>query len=86
MHDLALRSYLSFQSSMYALSNKRSQLMNEQSRRDRWVVVIVVSLALIAAVGLMAAWWISCQRKGMYPALDMPPLTGGGTWKVYCKP
>jgi len=54
-------------------------------RRDSWVQLVVIGLALILAVGLAVAWWITCQRKGMYPALDMPSWNSGGTWKAYCK-
>lgn len=54
-------------------------------RADRWVVVVLIAIALVAAVGLGAAWWIVCQNKGMYPAFDMPNFSTGGTWKAYCR-
>lgn len=54
-------------------------------RQDRVVVLIIIALALIVAVGVAAAWWVACQNKGMYPALDMPSWNAGGTWKAYCK-
>ncbi|KGJ81780.1 hypothetical protein GY21_01520 [Cryobacterium roopkundense] len=54
-------------------------------RTDRWVVLVIIALALIVAFGLLTAWWIVCQSKGMYPALDMPSWANGGTWKAYCR-
>lgn len=48
------------------------------------VVLVVIALALVLALGLATAWWVTCQRKGMYPALDMPSFKSGGTWKAYC--
>jgi hypothetical protein len=55
-------------------------------RKDRWVVLVVIAIALVLAVGLAVAWFITCQNRGMYPALDMPSFNKGGTWKAYCKP
>lgn len=54
-------------------------------RRDPWVVLVVVAVAVILAVGLVAAWWMACQSRGMYPAFDMPNWQNGGTWKIYCR-
>jgi hypothetical protein len=62
-----------------------SELRTSTVRRDPWVTVVLIALALVVAVGLIAAWWIVCQNKGMYPALDMPSFSQGGTWKVYCR-
>lgn len=53
-------------------------------RLDRWVQLVIIALALVLAVGLMVAWWITCQNKGLYPALDMPSWNAGGRWKAYC--
>jgi len=54
-------------------------------RVDRWVIIVVIAVAVVLAIGLATAWWIACQNKGMYPALDMPNWNSGGTWKAYCK-
>jgi hypothetical protein len=45
----------------------------------------LVPLALIVVFGVFTAWWIACQQKGMYPALDFPSWNSGGTFKAYCK-
>ncbi|WP_194948749.1 hypothetical protein [Actinomyces trachealis] len=49
-------------------------------------VLIVIGIAVILALGLTVAWWVSCRNIGMYPALDMPSWQSGGTWKAYCRP
>ncbi|TDN43369.1 hypothetical protein EDF64_10839 [Curtobacterium flaccumfaciens] len=54
-------------------------------KQDRVVVLILVAVAIVIALGLVTAWWIACQNKGMYPAMDMPSFSAGGTWKLYCK-
>jgi hypothetical protein len=56
-----------------------------QFRTDRWAIFVVVPLALIVVFGVLTAWWIACQQKGMYPALDFPNWNSGGTFKAYCK-
>jgi hypothetical protein len=51
------------------------------------VVVVVAAAAFaatVAALGFAGAWAFYCARQGMYPALDQPPISGGGTWKLYC--
>lgn len=49
-------------------------------------ILIIIGIALVLAVGLAVAWWITCQNKGgLYPALDMPSWNSGGTWKAYCR-
>lgn len=48
-------------------------------------MLVLIAIALLLAVGLITAWWITCQNKGMYPAMDMPSFSAGGTWKVYCR-
>lgn len=53
-------------------------------RVDRWVWIVAIAIALILAVGLAVAWWITCQNQGGFPALDMPSWDAGGTWKAYC--
>ncbi|HKU10093.1 hypothetical protein [Sinomonas sp.] len=58
---------------------------SSQYRTDRWAVFILVPLALIVVFGVFTAWWIACQQKGMYPALDFPSWNTGGTFKAYCK-
>lgn len=56
-------------------------------RRQNDVVwaLIVIPIAVVIALGLITAWFIYCQRKGMWPAMDMPSWNSGGTWKLYCK-
>jgi hypothetical protein len=54
-------------------------------RLDKWVVFVVVALALIVVFGVMTAWWITCRNMGLYPALDFPSFNTGGTFKAYCK-
>jgi hypothetical protein len=58
---------------------------SSQYRVDRWAVFVVVPLALIVVFGVLTAWWIVCQQKGMYPAFDFPSFNSGGTFKAYCK-
>ncbi|WP_295013652.1 hypothetical protein [uncultured Microbacterium sp.] len=53
-------------------------------RRDSFVWIIVIAIAVVIALGLMAAWFIYCRNQGGWPALDMPSWSSGGTWKVYC--
>lgn len=53
-------------------------------RLDRWVQLVIIALALILAVGLAIAWWITCQKKRLLPAVKTPAWKSGGTWKVYC--
>jgi hypothetical protein len=48
------------------------------------VVLIIIPIAVVIALGLLTAWFIYCQRRGLWPALDMPSWSSGGTWKVYC--
>ena len=47
-------------------------------------VLILIPIAVVIALGLAAAWFAYCQYRGLYPALDMPSFSSGGTWKVYC--
>lgn len=54
-------------------------------KQDRVVVLVLIAIALLLALGLITAWWVTCQNKGMYPAMDMPSFSAGGTWKVYCR-
>ncbi|KHL01151.1 hypothetical protein [Sinomonas humi] len=58
---------------------------SSQYRTDRWAIFIVVPLALIVVFGVLTAWWIACQQRGMYPAFDFPNWNTGGTFKAYCK-
>ena len=53
-------------------------------RRDSYVWLIVIAIAIVIALGLMTAWFIYCRNQGGWPALDMPSWTSGGTWQVYC--
>ena len=53
-------------------------------RRDSYVWLIVIAIAIVIALGLMTAWFIYCRNQGGWPALDMPSWSTGGTWKVYC--
>ncbi len=48
-------------------------------------VLIAIPIAVILALGLATAWFMYCQRRGMWPALDMPNWREGGTIKAYCK-
>ncbi len=61
-----------------------AQMRQLAVRTDRWIFLVVIALAFILAVGFLAAWWMTCQSRGMYPALDMPSWQNGGTWKMYC--
>lgn len=54
-------------------------------RTDRPVWLILIPIAAILAMGLLTAWFIYCQYKGGWPAVDMPSLSNGGTWKAYCR-
>ncbi|WP_150236892.1 hypothetical protein [Nocardiopsis quinghaiensis] len=55
---------------------------------DAPVVVVILAaaafVAMILAMGLIAAWTAVCVNRGMYPAFDQPPIDQGGTWKIYC--
>ncbi len=66
------------------IADRAADMRSSAVRADRWVVLVVIAIALVIAVGLAVAWWITCQNKGMYPALDMPSFNQGGTWKAYC--
>lgn len=54
------------------------------TRQDRFVWLIVIAVAVVIVLGLVTAWFIYCQSRGGWPALDMPSWSSGGTWKVYC--
>lgn len=54
------------------------------TRTDRFVWLIVIAVAVVIVLGLMTAWFIYCQQRGGWPAVDMPSFQSGGTWKVYC--
>jgi len=56
----------------------------EGIRTNRAVWIIFVAVAVVIALGLATAWFIYCQSSGGWPALDMPALNTGGTWKLYC--
>lgn len=72
---------------LWSFSHAEDQLLRvSEMRKDSAAVLIVIGLALVAAMGLAAAWYISCRNQGMYPALDMPSFQEGGTWKAYCTP
>ena len=53
-------------------------------RRDSYVWLIIIAIAIVIALGLMTAWFVYCRNEGGWPALDMPSWTSGGTWKMYC--
>jgi hypothetical protein len=57
------------------------------TRRQNDVVwaLILIPIAVIFAMGLIAAWFWYCQSRGMWPAFDMPSWQSGGTFKLYCK-
>jgi hypothetical protein len=69
---------------MAGISYGFSDLQSSAVRRDRWVVLVVIAIAVVIAAGLLVAWWAACQSRGLYPALDMPSWQDGGTWKVCC--
>lgn len=54
------------------------------SRVDQAVWLILIPIAVVIALGLLTAWFIYCQSRGGWPAMDMPSFSAGGTWKVYC--
>ena len=53
-------------------------------RRDSYVWLIIIAIAIVIALGLMTAWFVYCRNEGGWPARDMPSWTSGGTWKMYC--
>jgi len=60
-------------------------VVTARAREDRAaVVLIVVAVAVVLIMGLAAAWFMYCQARGMWPAVDMPSFSSGGTWKLYC--
>jgi hypothetical protein len=84
MNDLATKSYVLFSATSDSVQDRIKLASMAENRRDRWVTVVIIAIALVVAVGLVTAWWITCQNEGMYPALDMPSWNSGGTWKAYC--
>ncbi|GAA1089246.1 hypothetical protein GCM10009605_28920 [Nocardiopsis composta] len=63
-------------------------LQNTRANDAPVVVVILAAaafLAVVASIGFAAAWAYFCAQKGLYPALDQPPIDQGGTWKLYCR-
>ncbi|WP_395821164.1 hypothetical protein [Curtobacterium flaccumfaciens] len=83
MSNLVLNGALYSQSAITdGVESMRDRLALKQ---NRVVVLVLIAIALLLAVGLITAWWITCQNKGMYPAMDMPSFSAGGTWKVYCR-
>lgn len=68
------------------MTNRMRDLSERDIREDNWVAVAIIAVAVVIALGIGVAWWHACRRMGMYPALDMPSINQGGTWKVYCKP
>jgi heme A synthase len=80
------RAVVSVQTGLWQLGDridsKADQLV--ASRQDRFVWIIVIAIAVVIALGLLTAWFVYCQSRGGWPALDMPSWSSGGTWKVYC--
>lgn len=76
----------SIQAGMWELgANVESQTSRVVAlRHDRFVWIIVIAIAVVIALGLLTAWFVYCQSRGGWPALDMPSWSSGGTWKVYC--
>ena len=65
------------------LHNYTTDLRQLPLRADRVVVLILIAIAVILVVGVLVAWWIACQNRGMYPTLGVP--TGSsGVYKAYC--
>lgn len=62
-----------------------SSQLHQTARVDRVVFLIVIAIAIVIAMGFMAAFIYYCQTKGAWPALDMPSFSSGGTWKLYCR-
>jgi heme A synthase len=56
----------------------------DASRVDQAAWLILIPIAIVIALGLMTAWFLYCQQRGAWPAMDMPSFSEGGTWKVYC--
>ncbi|MEX5305255.1 hypothetical protein RF644_05800 [Kocuria sp. CPCC 205258] len=67
------------------LLRHRAEDVIDRRQNDVVWALIVIPIAVVIALGLITAWFIYCQRRGMWPAMDMPSWSSGGTWKLYCK-
>jgi hypothetical protein len=85
MNALSIRANMALLLLPAMLLETRSGLQNAARKNDIAWVLIVIPIAVVIALGLMTAWFIYCQNRGMWPALDMPSWSSGGTWKLYCK-
>ena len=47
-------------------------------------LLIVIPIALVVAMGLIAAWYISCRRHGLYPTLSVPAWKSAGNYRAWC--
>lgn len=82
MGDLVLSRIVGTQ--LAVARRSESILQSPRIRQDRVLILVIIAVALVIAAGVLTAWWITCQNKGMYPALDTAPWNAGGTWKAYC--
>lgn len=46
--------------------------------------LILIPIAVVVALGLVTAWYISCRRHGLYPTLSVPALKSGGNYRAWC--
>jgi hypothetical protein len=83
--EAAVRATNGVESMLYATGQKLERARDAgASRADQGAFLILIPIAIIIAMGLMAAWFLYCQQRGAWPAMDMPSFNAGGTWKVYC--
>ena len=73
---------------MFALddmADSAQTALSNGSRRDHVVwVIVVIALAIIALVGLAAAWWLACRAIGKYPVVSVPAWGAGGSYRAWC--
>lgn len=55
MNDLAVKSYVLFSNTCSQLPGLTHEASLAENRRDRWVTLVVIAIALVLAVGLAVA-------------------------------
>ncbi|KTR94165.1 hypothetical protein NS220_10030 [Microbacterium testaceum] len=85
MNDLVTRTYAQAVFALDGLAEGAESAFGNGSRRDRVVwVVVAIAIAVIAAVGLLTAWWLACRAIGKYPTFSVPAWGKAGSYRAWC--
>lgn len=85
MNDLVTRGCAQVVFALDGLAEAADAAFSGGSRRDRVVwVIVVIAIAVIAAVGLLTAWWLACRAIGKYPTFNVPAWGQAGSYRAWC--